>query len=105
MHQGGAGTLHQALAAGRPTLVVPHAHDQHDNAMRVARLGVSRTLFPRRYRDAAVVRELGLLLADRHQAARAAEVGGQVAAERGAAAVCDAIERLLRAGVPAAAFS
>ena len=28
VHQGGAGTLHQALASGHPMLVVPHAHDQ-----------------------------------------------------------------------------
>jgi UDP:flavonoid glycosyltransferase YjiC (YdhE family) len=33
VHQGGAGTLHQALASGRPMLVVPHAHDQPDNAL------------------------------------------------------------------------
>jgi UDP:flavonoid glycosyltransferase YjiC (YdhE family) len=39
VHQGGAGTLAQALRAGKPTLVVPHAHDQPDNAARVVRLG------------------------------------------------------------------
>ncbi len=32
VHQGGAGTLHTALAAGRPMLVVPFAYDQPDNA-------------------------------------------------------------------------
>ena len=42
VHQGGAGTLAQALRAGRPMLVVPHAHDQPDNAFRVVRLGVAR---------------------------------------------------------------
>ena len=44
VHQGGAGTLHQALASGKPMLVVPHAHDQPDNAHRVQRIGVARTL-------------------------------------------------------------
>ncbi|MGH9945429.1 MAG: glycosyltransferase, partial [Pyrinomonadaceae bacterium] len=32
VHQGGIGTTAQALRAGRPTLVVPFAFDQHDNA-------------------------------------------------------------------------
>jgi rhamnosyltransferase subunit B len=95
VHQGGAGTLHQGLASGRPTLVVPHAHDQPDNAMRAARLGVSRTLYPRRYTEAAVVRELQKLLSNKAYAERAAEVGARVQAEEGAEAAADAIERLL----------
>jgi UDP:flavonoid glycosyltransferase YjiC (YdhE family) len=37
VHQGGAGTTAQALRAGRPMLVVPHSHDQPDNAARVQR--------------------------------------------------------------------
>jgi len=99
VHQGGAGTTHQALASGRPTLIVPWAHDQPDNAMRAARLGVSRTLFPRRYTEANAVRELGQLLGDARYETRAGEVGSRVRAERGAQAACDAIERLLvRAG-------
>jgi UDP:flavonoid glycosyltransferase YjiC (YdhE family) len=95
VHQGGVGTTHQALASGRPTLIVPWAHDQPDNAMRVARLGVSKTLFPRRYTEANVVRDLGQLLGDARYAARAAEVGSRVQGEHGAQAACDALERLL----------
>src|SRR5262249_40322391 len=44
VHHGGIGTTGQAMAAGRPTVVVPHAHDQYDNAARVKRLGISETL-------------------------------------------------------------
>ncbi|HBL26572.1 MAG TPA: glycosyltransferase, partial [Acidobacteria bacterium] len=44
VHQGGIGTVGQALAAGRPMLVVPFSHDQPDNAARLVRLGVARTL-------------------------------------------------------------
>ena len=95
VHQGGVGTTHQALASGKPTLIVPWAHDQPDNAMRDARLGVSRTLFPRRYTEANVTRELALLLGDPSYAARAATTGEQVRAEHGAEAACDALERLL----------
>ena len=44
IHHGGIGTSAQALAAGVPQLVVPFAHDQFDNAARLQRLAVSRTL-------------------------------------------------------------
>ncbi len=40
VYHGGVGTCAQALAAGIPHLITPMAHDQHDNASRVARLGV-----------------------------------------------------------------
>ena len=46
VHQCGAGTTAQALRSGHPTLLVPHGHDQFDNARRVRRLGVARTLLP-----------------------------------------------------------
>ena len=95
VHQGGVGTTHQALVSGRPMLVVPHAHDQPDNAMRVARLWVSRTLSPRRYTDAAVVRELNALLGDAIYAVRAAEVGRDVRAEHGPETASEALEQLL----------
>ena len=92
VHQGGAGTLAQALRAGRPMLVVPHAHDQPDNAARVVRLGVARTVLPRRYRGARVARELERLLADSSVASRAAAVAGIVRGEGGADAAAAAIE-------------
>ena len=74
VHQGGAGTVHQGLLSGRPTLVVPFAHDQPDNAWRVERLGVSRTIRPKRYTARAVGRTLDMLLSEDTFAARAAEV-------------------------------
>jgi UDP:flavonoid glycosyltransferase YjiC (YdhE family) len=40
VHHGGIGSTAQGLAAGIPQLIKPMAHDQHDNAMRVKRLGV-----------------------------------------------------------------
>ncbi|HEY3100774.1 MAG TPA: glycosyltransferase [Methylomirabilota bacterium] len=91
VHQGGAGTLAQALRAGRPMLVVPHAHDQPDNAARVARRGVARTLLPRAYRGRRVARELDRLLSDTVVAARATEVAAIVRAEGGAGAAAAAI--------------
>jgi UDP:flavonoid glycosyltransferase YjiC (YdhE family) len=97
VHQGGIGTLHQALLAGRPQLVVPWAHDQPDNAHRAARLGVARVLSPREYRAARVERTLRALL-EPPAAARAAAVADAVRAEDGAVAACDALEACLGGG-------
>ncbi len=47
VHHGGIGTTAQALAAGLPQAVLPFAHDQFDNAMRVGRCGVGRRLTTR----------------------------------------------------------
>ena len=44
VHHGGIGTTAEALRAGTPQLVVPLAHDQFDNAARVAALGVGASL-------------------------------------------------------------
>ena len=94
VHQGGAGTTHQALAAGHPTIVVPFSHDQPDNAHRVEKLGISRTIYPQAYRAATVARELAALLDSPAIARRAKSAGEVVRSERGAPAACDAIERL-----------
>jgi UDP:flavonoid glycosyltransferase YjiC (YdhE family) len=62
VHHGGIGTSSQALAAGRPQLVRPLAYDQFDNAHRLVRLGVARTIPPARYRAAAVAASLEELI-------------------------------------------
>lgn len=95
VHQGGAGTLHQALRAGRPMLVVPHAHDQLDNARRVESLGVARTVSPRRYRAGRVTLASRSLLEGVEYAVRAAEVSTIVRAEEGAEEAVNALESLL----------
>lgn len=40
VHPCGMGTMAQAMAAGRPQVLVPHVHDQPDNARRAAALGL-----------------------------------------------------------------
>ncbi|MEI6072262.1 MAG: nucleotide disphospho-sugar-binding domain-containing protein [Verrucomicrobiae bacterium] len=47
VHHGGIGTTSKAFAAGIPQLVIPLAHDQHDNAARVERLGAGLEGRPR----------------------------------------------------------
>lgn len=95
VHSGGIGTTGQALNSGRPQLVVPHAHDQFDNAARVVRLGCGRYLPRPRYNAARVTKELRALLDNPDYASRANEVGKQVQAEKGARVAADAIEEVL----------
>jgi rhamnosyltransferase subunit B len=95
VHQGGIGTTAQSLRAGRPTLVVPWAHDQPDNAERLRKLGVGRTIPRQRYRAKRVARELNRLLRDKNYAERAQQFGMQIASEDGLACACDAIEAML----------
>ena len=98
VHQGGVGTTGQGLRAGRPTLIVPHAHDQFDNAARVVRLGCGRSIARPRYNARTAIRELGAILEHPGYASRAAEVGNQVQLEHGAKVAADAIEEVLKAG-------
>jgi len=94
VHQGGVGTTGQALRAGQPTIVVPHGHDQPDNAERVRKLGVSRTLYPQRYAAARIARELEQVLRGGYRE-RAAGVAATVRQEGGADAAAAAIQTLL----------
>jgi len=96
VHHGGVGTTARALAAGRPMLVVPHAHDQPDNAHRVARLGLARVLDARRYRARRAAAHLRALLADGRYRDAGDRARAVIATERGADAACDVIEAVMR---------
>jgi UDP:flavonoid glycosyltransferase YjiC (YdhE family) len=96
VHPGGIGTTGLAMQAGRPMLVVPHAHDQPDNAERLTRLGVARTVPPRRYAPARVAAELRRLLDDTPYSRRASEVRAAMRREDGVRAACDALEPMLQ---------
>ncbi len=61
VHHGGIGTLAEAMSAGVSSLIVPHIHDQHDNAFRAVKLGIARQESPASYsgpRAAAHIRSL-----------------------------------------------
>ncbi len=98
VHPGGIGTTGLAMRSGRPMLVVPFAHDQPDNAERVRRLGIARTILPKRYTPSRVVEELQHLLQNPAYAQRASEVGKKIRAEDGVRTACDALEGLLQSG-------
>ena len=92
VHSGGIGTLAQALAAGRPQLIVPVAFDQPDNARRAVKLGVARSIPFGKVSAVALVRELGELLAAPDFNPRARAIGEEVTREDGACAACNALE-------------
>jgi UDP:flavonoid glycosyltransferase YjiC (YdhE family) len=75
-------------------LVVPHAHDQPDNAARAMRVGVARTVGRHSYRAVRVARELERILTDRRIHDRAQEVGAIVRSEGGAVAAAAAVDAL-----------
>jgi len=94
VHQAGIGTLSQALAAGRPQLIVPVSFDQPDNALRTARLGVARVLPFQKVSAQGLKRELEALLGDARYACRAADFGARVRSEDGGARAAELIEAL-----------
>lgn len=96
VHAGGIGTTGLSMHAGRPALVVPFAHDQPDNAERLTRTGMARTLYPRRYTARRAASELSHLLDDPSYAARAAGIAQAIRSEDGVSAACDAIEGVLK---------
>jgi len=84
VHQGGIGTLAQALAAGRPQLVMPAAFDQPDNARRAVRLEVARTLPLQRASVEAMTENLAALLTSHDYQARADKAGETIRSQNGA---------------------
>jgi UDP:flavonoid glycosyltransferase YjiC (YdhE family) len=92
VHQGGIGTCAQTLLAGCPSLVMPFGFDQLDNAHRMQRLGVARSLSRARLCVNTMVRELGPLLTSAEFKTKALEVSREIARENGARVAAMAIE-------------
>ena len=95
VHQGGIGTMAEAMRSGRPMVVVPFAHDQPDNARRVERLHISRTIPRQQYTANRAVRALRSVLEDPIYAQRAADIGRQIRTEDGVGTAVAALERVL----------
>ncbi len=95
VHHGGIGTTAQALAAGIPQLVMPMSHDQPDNAARIARLGVGRSLPPHRFKAQAVARVLDELLKSTTVSERCREVARNFHGAEPIAEACRLVEEML----------
>jgi UDP:flavonoid glycosyltransferase YjiC (YdhE family) len=79
-----------------PTLIVPFAFDQSDNADHARRLGTSRTVYRKKYRAARVARELHELLVRPEYKQNATHVSQQLKQENGPRRAAELIEKILR---------
>ena len=95
VHHGGVGTTSQGLLAGVPTLIVPFAFDQSDNAEHAYRIGASRTLYRNQYVAARVANELQELLRHPYYSRKAMEVSMHLKQEHGPSRAADLIEQVM----------
>jgi rhamnosyltransferase subunit B len=70
VYHGGIGTLAQGVKAAVPHLVVPHAHDQFDNAWRIKRLGLGDSIAINSYNARRAARAMRSLLSGDAAAAK-----------------------------------
>jgi UDP:flavonoid glycosyltransferase YjiC (YdhE family) len=94
VHHGGIGTCAQGLAAGLPQVIMPLAHDQPDNADRLGKLGVSRTLPPKRFRGPELAAVLTDLLVSERTAKACRAVAGRFAGTDPVGETCRLIEQV-----------
>ncbi len=100
VHHGGIGSTSQALRAGRPSVVVPHAHDQFNNGVHAVRHGVAAMVRRGRLDVGRLARALHAVLDDPAVAARAATLGERLRSERsGAEVAADLLEARARGAV------
>jgi UDP:flavonoid glycosyltransferase YjiC (YdhE family) len=94
IHHGGAGTTAAALAAGLPSVIVPHAFDQRFWGRRIAALGCGPE--PIEHRDLsadALATALRSALAPEGARAAAARLGERLRAEDGTGRAAELLER------------
>jgi UDP:flavonoid glycosyltransferase YjiC (YdhE family) len=94
IHQGGAGSMMTALAAGVPQVLVPLVGDQHLNAERLVAIGAGRSLPERSARPADVRRLVAELLDGAAEQRRAAELADQIRAMPAPSQIVEVLERL-----------
>ncbi|WP_229217286.1 nucleotide disphospho-sugar-binding domain-containing protein [Massilia forsythiae] len=94
-HHGGIGTTAEALRAATPQLVVPLAHDQFDNAMRVTALGVGASLAASRVDGTRMARVLGQVVGNAEVARRCAAVAARFGTHDPLQSLCRGLDALV----------
>jgi len=94
VYPGGIGTMAQAIKAGIPQLIVPHGHDQPDNAFRIKRLGLGSSIYPERYKAHRVSRDLMQLTTSADVRNRCAEFSKRIDSTAAVERTCDLMEGL-----------
>jgi UDP:flavonoid glycosyltransferase YjiC (YdhE family) len=93
VHAGGIGTAFLALQSGTPQILVPHAHDQLDNALRLVKLGVGIVIPKKQADQRALGNALRAVVCNAGMREKAATVAEQACRENGVARACDEIEK------------
>jgi len=93
IHHGGIGTLSQGFAAAVPQIVMPLGFDQFDNAARLERLGVGRTLPPKRFKADQLAPLLEELLTSSTVQAKCREVAQRFVDYDALEAACQVIDQ------------
>jgi UDP:flavonoid glycosyltransferase YjiC (YdhE family) len=94
IHHAGAGTTAQTLRSGRPSIAVPFANDEFDNAARIERLGTSMTIRRGKLNERTLVDALERARSDREMQMRAGIYRGVLGVEDGARTAAEKIESL-----------
>jgi rhamnosyltransferase subunit B len=94
VYHGGIGTLAQTIKAGIPHLVVPSGHDQFDNAWRIERLGLGRSIPQTRYRANRVVAAVRTILGNADGPERCRDYASRIDSDAALTRACDLIEGL-----------
>ena len=92
VHHGGIGTVSLSLSAGVPQVAVPFGHDQFDNAARLKRLGVAKTIPRGRYTAESAGNALREMLGSRDFVAQARSLAMRCSPADSLEKVCDVIE-------------
>ncbi len=95
---GGNNTTTECLHFGKPMIVLPLFWDQHDNAQRVAELGLGVRLDTYRFTDADMHGALRRLLGDSALRDRLAAGAAQIQARQGLRRAADLIESAAESG-------
>lgn len=81
IHHGGLNTTAEALRAGVPSLVVPHAYDQFDNAIRTQHMGVTCRINVNKVTAESFATVLEKMLADSQMHQKAHAISQKIIAE------------------------
>jgi rhamnosyltransferase subunit B len=96
IHHGGIGTIAQCLRAGVPSLVVPGGMDQPFNAAQVVQRQAGLWIPRKRYTVRRAEQALKALLCTPTYQEQSRKIQAQVMQEDGVAALCAAVEQVLR---------
>src|SRR5207244_6050782 len=85
-------TAAQALRAGVPQLMMPMSYEQPENAKRLGRMGISRSLRPARFHGPALTKHLNYLLNTPQVTARCRAMAATFPSGDPVKTTCDALE-------------